>query len=144
MAGSSILTLINIPQTYSWLHLGFYHFVVSIVLVGLSGVFMLIYLYFYLTWGPSEPETPIFSTREPIRTQPIVNKPSPRRQGRKFRSNIDPPTKEQLHKLKEALDIGKGSLQYKKRGQGVYHVTYENGKYQWQYLGSWSELKGKS
>ena len=56
---------------------------------------------------------------------------------------VEPPTREQLGKLKGMLGIEKGSLQYKKRGQGVYHVIYSEGKHNWNHLGTWKELKQK-
>jgi len=55
------------------------------------------------------------------------------------------PTKEELERLKEALGLDKGSLHYKKRGDGIYHVTYDSAakKHRWTRLGSWPELRGK-
>lgn len=145
MASFSLLTLVYIPQTYSWLHLGFYHFLASIITLALSGVFLLIYLYFFLTWGGSSKyEMTTFPSRQTIRTKSIVNNPSPRRHGRPtVHSNIEPPTKDQLHRLKEALGFDVGSLQFKRRGMGIYHVVYNEGKYKWRFIGSWLDLKEK-
>ena len=58
---------------------------------------------------------------------------------------LEPPTKEELHMLKEVLKLDKGSLHYKRRGEGIYHVVYDSAtkKYRWTHLGSWSELKTK-
>ena len=56
---------------------------------------------------------------------------------------VDPPTREQLQALKEALGLKKGSLQYKKRGEGVYHVRYIERKYRWIRIGLWTELREK-
>jgi len=87
-----------------------------------------------------------FPSRQSIRTKSIVNNSSPHRHRRReIHSNIEPsPSKEQLRRLREILEIKKGSLQYKKRGCGVYHVKYGNdGKYRWTYIGSWTDLKEK-
>jgi hypothetical protein len=51
------------------------------------------------------------------------------------------PTREDLARLKDALGIRKGSLQFKRKGLGVYNVIYGEGKYTWHFLGSWSKLK---
>ena len=53
------------------------------------------------------------------------------------------PTRRELEALKKALGISKGSIQYKKRGDGIYLVTYNPSKkgYDWNHLGRWSELK---
>jgi hypothetical protein len=53
------------------------------------------------------------------------------------------PSKEDLDKLKYALGIEKGSMQYKKRGDGVYLATYNSERkgYDWKRLGTWTELK---
>jgi hypothetical protein len=141
IAGFSLLILIVIPETYSWLHLGFYHFVASIILVALSIVLVL--LDYFLVWGrPYDYEAPTFLSKESVRTKPVVNKPSPRKHRRKT-VNIDPPSREELNKLKEVLSLDVGSLQYKKRGQGIYHVVYAEGKHKWRFIGSWIELKKK-
>ena len=134
MAGYSLLILIYIPQTYSWLHPGFSHFLASIIILAFSIVLALIHI--FLNWGPSEYEMPTF----PI----LATNPSPRRHRRKtVHSNIEPPTKEQLQSLREALGLDVGSLQFKRRGMGIYHVVYNKGKYKWRFIGSWSDLKQK-
>ena len=53
------------------------------------------------------------------------------------------PSRRELEALKKALGITKGSIQYKKRGDGIYLVTYNPSKkgYDWNHLGRWSELK---
>jgi len=55
------------------------------------------------------------------------------------------PAKEDLQQLKEALELKEGSLHYKRRGQGIYHVVYDPAtkKHRWTYLGSWPQLKPK-
>jgi hypothetical protein len=58
-------------------------------------------------------------------------------------SNV--PSREQLASLKVAMGIEKGSLHYKKMGNGIYQVTYDctSKKYAWHLLGKWSELKDR-
>ena len=53
------------------------------------------------------------------------------------------PSREDLEALKKALGLEKGSLQYKRKGDAVYHVTYdrESKRHKWKKLGSWKELK---
>ena len=53
------------------------------------------------------------------------------------------PSRRELEALKKALGITKGSIQYKKRGDGIYLVTYNPSKkgYDWNHLGRWSDLK---
>lgn len=58
-------------------------------------------------------------------------------------AHVEPPSREELQRLKEVLGISQGSLQYKKRGQGIYHVVYAEGKHHWNHLGSWKELRQK-
>jgi len=45
--------------------------------------------------------------------------------------------------MKKALGLEKGSLQYKRKGDAVYHVTYDSGskRHKWKKLGSWKDLK---
>lgn len=75
---------------------------------------------------------------------PPPSDPRPSKSNRR-RSNgsiaSDPPTREDLTRLKETLGIRKGSLQFKRRGSGVYNVIYGEGRYSWQRIGSWPELK---
>lgn len=59
------------------------------------------------------------------------------------RAYTEAPTRHQLNKLKEALGLEEGSLQYKRKGDGVYLVHYQDGKHKWTHLGSWPELKEK-
>ena len=112
-------------------------------MVVLSGVFALIY--YFLSWVPSEFEMLTFPSRETVRTKPIQNNPTPHKHRRITHSNEpgNPPRREQLNKLKEALGLDVGSLQYKKRGQGVYHVLYDEGKHKWRFIGSWLDLREK-
>jgi len=58
-------------------------------------------------------------------------------------ASVGPPTREELCRLKEVLGISEGSLQFKKRGQGIYAVTYEHGKHVWKHVGSWIQLREK-
>ena len=53
------------------------------------------------------------------------------------------PSREDLEALKKALGFEKGSIQHKKKGDGVYLVVYNPEKkgYDWKHLGSWSDLK---
>jgi hypothetical protein len=55
------------------------------------------------------------------------------------------PSKEDLDKLKYALGIEKGSMQYKKRGDGVYLAVYNSEKkgYDWKHLRTWEDLKSR-
>ena len=56
---------------------------------------------------------------------------------------LNRPSREDLEALKKALGLEKGSLQYKRKGDAVYHVTYDRGskRHKWKRLGSWKELK---
>ena len=53
------------------------------------------------------------------------------------------PQKEDLDALKEVMNIERGCLQYKKRGDGVYLVKYDSEKkgYVWTLLGRWVDLR---
>ena len=51
---------------------------------------------------------------------------------------IEPPTKQDLLNLKALLRLERGCLQYK--NASIYWVTYEQGKYRWQRLGSLMNL----
>jgi len=55
------------------------------------------------------------------------------------------PSKEDRERLKEALKIEKGCLQYKANGDKVYLVLYDpaSKKRAWSLLGTWSELKDR-
>ena len=68
-------------------------------------------------------------------------------QSQKYRSSnegkLNPPSKEELLRLRDVLGIEKGSLQFKRRGLGIYHVVYSEGRHRWDHLGSWKELKEK-
>ena len=137
VAGFSLLILIAIPELCSLLHLSFNHFVASLVMLTLSLVLAL--LDCFTVWGRSyEYETPTFPSRETVRR---VN--NPKRKAHSNEAVVDPPTREQLHKLKEALGLDSGSLQFKRRGRGIYHVCYEQGKHRWYFIGSWLDLKEK-
>lgn len=118
-------------------------FVFSIISLALS--LILVALDFVYTWPIEE---------EPCQTYPYrpigksLERPSGhatvRTNSQKAKTvNVDPPTREELQQLKEMLGIEKGSLQYKRRGAGIYLVTYERGKHVWKYLGSWIRLKEK-
>ena len=56
---------------------------------------------------------------------------------------LNKPSREELEALKRVLGLEKGSLQYKRKGDAVYLVTYdpETKGHKWKKLGSWSELK---
>jgi len=53
------------------------------------------------------------------------------------------PTRRELEALKKALGIMKGSIQYKKKVDKVYLVTYDSSKkgYHWKPLGRWRDLQ---
>lgn len=53
------------------------------------------------------------------------------------------PSKEDLNLLKQALGISKGTLVFKPRGQGIYHVTYDpdTKRRPWKHLGTYQVLK---
>ena len=117
-------------------------FVFSIISVAVSVV--LVALHFIYTW-PME---------EPWRTYPYHSiERSLERSESRATNRINPekaealkvvaPTREELQRLKEVLGISLGSLQFKERGQGIYLVTYENGKHIWKHLGRWNHLKEK-
>jgi hypothetical protein len=82
-------------------------------------------------------------TRIPVETE----EPEPsettqrRRKPKSLEQQVEPPTHKQLAQLRDARGIREGSLQFKKRGAGVYQVQYEHGKYRWVHLGSWIDLK---
>ena len=122
--------------------LDFNFFIFGIVSLALSVV--LVALHFVYTWPVEEPwqtypylpmerSSELSSGHAAVRTKPQKAKTA----------SVDPPTREELQRLKEVLGIEKGSLQYKKRGQGIYHVLYNEGKYRWAHLGSWIRLKEK-
>ena len=117
-------------------------FVFSIISVALSVV--LVALHFIYTWP----------TKEPWRTYPYRSfERSLERSESRETDRINPekaealkvvaPTREELQRLKEVLGLSRGSLQFKKRGQGIYLVTYEHGKHVWKHLGQWNQLKEK-
>lgn len=106
--------------------------------------------YFYYYWYSESyslekwlnPYNPTSSEISNVKEQTTVRMKKPKLQRRKSKV-VGPPTREQLQALKEVLGLKRGSLQYKKRGAGVYLVTYEHGKYRWHHLGSWIQLKEK-
>jgi hypothetical protein len=57
--------------------------------------------------------------------------------------SIENPSKDNLAKLKEALNLAHGFLKYKVSGDKVYHVVYdpELKRQKWKIIGTWTELK---
>ena len=60
-----------------------------------------------------------------------------------FLTSNSAPSKDALEALKNALDIEKGSIQYKKSGDMIYLVVYNanNKKREWHQIGRWVYLK---
>lgn len=89
------------------------------------------------------------SRKRPLETQKHKTKPlepTPEKQfpSKKARgSSVKVPSQEDFYMLKKALGIEKGALQHKKKGDGIYLVTYNKEKkgYDWKRLGTWSELR---
>jgi len=90
---------------------------------------------FFLGWLASS------VTEEAEDLEPSERVQTRRRRNTASLEQVDPPNRDQLNKLREILGIASGSLQFKKRGLGVYRVEYQNGKYLWTHIGCWSELK---
>ena len=134
LVSAALIYVPNIPFP------GFTLFVFSVASLISSVVCLVVDL--IATW-PLEEQTyhyRIFRTQN----SPTNVEATPQPQGARLEKlEVAPPTKEQLQALKEALGLKEGSLQYKKRGQGVYHVLYNEGKYRWCHLGSWIQLKEK-
>ena len=146
--GFGLLILLMIPQSYSLLHLGFWHFVVSLILLSASGILMMV-RHFYTWFSERDSLEKWFSLYNPassensnVKEQTSVRMEKPKLGRRKLKA-VGPPTREQLQALKEVLGLKQGSLQFKKRGAGVYRVLYDEGKYRWHHLGSWIQLKEK-
>ena len=107
------------------------------------------YIWFW-SWSPEsycvEKQFNLYETasldNSNVKEQTTVKTKKPKLQKQKSEF-VDPPTRQQLQALKEVLGLKEGSLQYKKRGQGVYHVVYNQGKYRWRHLDSWIRLKEK-
>ena len=142
--GFGLLILLTIPQSYSLLHLGFWHFVVSLILLSASGILMAIRQ--FCRWRSEnylldEWRYPSITKRTNVNSHSSSSL-EPQRH-RLEKSEDVPPTKEQLQAMKEILGLDRGSLQYKKRGRGLYHVVYDGGRHHWKHLGSWKELKDK-
>ena len=109
--------------------------VVSVVLVA---------LHFAYTWPMEEPWRTY--SYHPIERslEHSENHPAFRTNLKKAKAvKVATPTREELQLLKEVLGISQGSLQFKKRGQGIYLVIYNNGKHVWTHLGRWNQLKEK-
>ena len=136
--GFGFLILLAIPQTYFLLHLGFWHFIVSLTLLSASVVLVLIrQFYWYSGDSPEKSYYPYITFNRNNPTLPENGKKSERLEA------VEPPGRERLQALKEVLGLKEGSLQYKKRGQGIYHVVYSEGKHQWIHIGSWVQLREK-
>ena len=92
---------------------------------------------------PHEPATEKATLEQPLeRETPITLERSNVRM-LKHKKPLEKPSKQQLAKLKTALGLTAGSLQYKKGS--VYLVTYDasSKKHIWKRLGPWLELKRK-
>jgi len=90
-------------------------------------------LYYPMVQSPDHSESHSFArTKNPQKAKTM-----------NVRAHVEPPSREELQRLKEVLGISQGSLQYKKRGQGIYHVVYAEEKHHWNHLGSWKELRQK-
>jgi hypothetical protein len=90
---------------------------------------------------PYYPRVPLL---EPSERPLVVTTKNPQKgKTTNVHAHVEPPSREELQRLKEVLNIEKGSLQFKRRGSGIYLVTYEHGKYCWRHLGSWIQLKEK-
>lgn len=90
-----------------------------------------------------EEETPL--EEESLEQKPLEPLEQETLEQREDVRTLEPPTQEQLKALKKALGLTHGSLQYKKRGDGIYHVVWnkDTKKHEWIHLGSWLELKAK-
>ena len=112
------------------------------ILVSASGVLVALHLVY--TWPveyePWQHPYNLGTSLEHSESHAVARTRKPKRQKAET-STIDPPTKQELAQLKEALEIERGSLQYKRRGAGIYHVVYKAGKHRWKHVGSWIELK---
>ena len=124
---------------YAW-EFGFFVFSIA---CSVSSLACLAVDLFYM-WSAQEPcpYYPMVPSLERSESHPVVRIKNPKPQKAKT-MNVEPPSREELQRLKEVLGISQGSLQYKKRGQGVYHVLYNEGKYRWRHLDSWVQLKEK-
>lgn len=149
-AGFGLVILLAIPQSYPALHLGFWHFVLSLILLSASGIFVTIrqlYIWFW-SWPSdsycSERRLNFYkSTSTENFTVKDQTTATPEKLQRHKLQVVDPPSREELQRLKELLGISEGSLQFKRRGFGVYHVVYSEGKHNWNHLGTWKKLKQK-
>ena len=124
---------------YAW-EFGF--FVVSIA-CSVSSLACLAVDLFY-TWSTEEPRPyyPMVPSLERSESYSVARTKNPKPQ-KPETVNVDPPTREELRRLKEVLGVEKGSFQYKSRGQGIYLVTYEHGRHHWKHVGSWIQLREK-
>jgi len=136
ISGLVSAALIYFPTPFS----GFHLFILSIACLIVSFIFLIADL--ILAW-PLEEQTCYYVPRTQNNSTNVeATTPQPQ-MVRLEKSEVSPPTKEQLQALKEALGLEEGSLQYKKRGQGIYAVLYSEGKHHWNHLGSWKELRQK-
>lgn len=124
---------------YAW-EFGFFVFSIACSVSSLACVVVDL---FYI-WSAQEPcpYYPRVQSLERSESHSAVRTKNPKPQKAKT-VNVDPPGKGDLQRLKDVLGVKKGSLQYKKRGAGVYLVVYNQGKYTWRHVGSWIQLKEK-